>query len=303
MNIYKNPVAFLITAIVVISIGTLVTTFIPLFAKSNVEPIAGITPYNALELTGRDVYIREGCNNCHTQTVRPLKFETARYGDYSRSGEFVYDRPFLWGSKRTGPDLAREGGKYPDGWHYEHFKDPRSIVPESNMPAYAWLANNQVEPAYAERKMKALGFPYTPQEISALSGKTEMDALVAYMQKLGADYKKIMAAKAPAAPVTAAGATPAGNPHAGDAVAAKEGHEIFEANCAPCHGKDLEGGIGPKLAGIKDDEADLFKDISNGLPGGMPPFKATLGDDKVWKVVTFLKSGGAANEAAEHGHH
>jgi len=216
----------------------------------------------------------------------------------------VYDRPFLWGSKRTGPDLAREGGKYPDGWHYEHFKDPRQVIPESNMPAYAWLSDNKVDPAYAERKMNTLGFPYTPREIQELSGKTEMDALVAYMQKLGADFKKITAAKAAAAaPATAVGSVPVKNPHSGDATAAMEGEVIFVANCSACHGKNLEGGIGPKLAGIPDDDADLFKDISIGKSGGMPPFKSSLGDDKIWKVVTFLKSGLGAADAAGHGHH
>jgi len=303
MSVYSRPIVFLVVAVVVISVGTLITTFIPLLNKSNVEAMAGIKPYNALELTGRDIYVREGCNNCHTQTVRPLKFETDRYGAYSRGGEFVYDRPFLWGSKRTGPDLAREGGRYPDSWHYTHFKDPRSLVPESNMPAYSWLVDTPVNPAVAEKKMQSLGFPYTPAEISALNGKTEMDALVAYMQKLGADYKAILAANAPKATTVAL----AMNPHSGDMAAAKEGEEIFEVNCSACHGKGLEGGIGPKL---KDNpwlatapEGEVFKVIMEGKSGGMPSFSTGLGADKAWKVVTFLKSGEHTEKEAHEGHH
>lgn len=309
MSVYSRPIVFLVLAVVVISVGTLVTTFIPLFARTTSTPIEGVKPYTALELTGRDIYVREGCNNCHTQTVRPLKFETDRYGEYSRGGEFVYDRPFLWGSKRTGPDLAREGGKYPDSWHYQHMKDPRSLAPDSNMPAYAWLADERLDPAVARKKMDALGFPYTEDEISALEGKTGMDAMVAYTQKLGRDYKAIVAAsKAPAAMPAAAKS----NPYAGDPKAVEEGEETFETNCAPCHGRDLKGGIGPDLTsptlkfGNKD--SDIFTTIAGGRPGGMPPFKDSLGEEGIWKVVSYIRhvrggGGHDADEAAETGHH
>ncbi|MBI5189173.1 MAG: cytochrome-c oxidase, cbb3-type subunit II [Nitrospirae bacterium] len=308
MNVYSRPIVFLVLAIVVISVGTLVTTFIPLFAKTTSTPIDGIKPYTALELAGRDIYVREGCNNCHTQTVRPLKFETDRYGDYSRGGEFVYDRPFLWGSKRTGPDLAREGGRYPDAWHYQHFKDPRALVPDSNMPAYGWLEDTQVDPAVAEKKMAALGFPYTADEITALNGKTEMDAMVAYMQKLGRDFKEIMAAKNAQAAMPASALS---NPYAGNKSAIEEGDDIFEVNCASCHGKDLKGGIGADLtaASLKfgGTDADLYASITGGRPGGMPPFKDALGDDKVWRVVSFIQyvrgGGEEAKEAGHGGHH
>lgn len=301
MSVNSRPVVFLVLAVVVISVGTMITTFIPLFAGTTYEKIEGITPYSPLEVVGRDVYVREGCNNCHTQTVRPLKFETDRYGDYSRGGEFEYDRPFQWGSKRTGPDLAREGGKYPDSWQYQHFNDPRSLVPESNMPAYAWLADEKIDPAYTETKMKTLGFPYTPEDISALSDKSEMDALVAYMQRMGADWKKMNAK--PAAAVSAP--APGENPYAGNEAAIKEGEEIFEANCAACHGEHLTGGIGPDLV---DDEwlfggtdKDIFASINGGRPNGMPPFGSTLGEDKIWKVVSFIKSSYAkGHEASEH---
>lgn len=296
MSVYSKPVVFLVLAVVVISVGTLVTTIIPLLAGSNYETIEGITPYTPLETVGRDIYVREGCNNCHTQTVRPLKFETDRYGDYSRGGEFVYDRPFQWGSKRTGPDLAREGMKYPDSWHYQHFKDPRSLVPESNMPGYSWLSDETIDPAYTESKMKALDFPYTPEQISGLAGKSEMDALVAYMQKMGADYKKLTA--------PAATALPAGtNPYAGNEAAINEGEELFEAICAPCHGEHLTGGIGPNLVDSEwkygGTDADIHTTISGGRPGGMPSFGSSLGNDKIWKIVSFMKSPKVSHEAHE----
>jgi cytochrome c oxidase cbb3-type subunit II len=302
MSVYTRPVVFLVLAVAVISVGTLITTFIPLLTGTTYEKIDGIKPYNALQLTGRDIYIREGCNNCHTQTVRPLKFETDRYGEYSRGGEFAYDRPFLWGSKRTGPDLAREGGKYPDSWHYQHFNNPRTLVPESNMPAYAFLAGNKIDPAYAEKKMKILGFPYTPEEILALSGKTEMDALVAYMQKLGADFKALTAKAVTAKPAEAA----VTNPYSGNEAAAKEGEEIFEANCEACHGKDLTGGIGPNLVDntwiFGSTDTDIYETVSHGRPGGMPSFEKTLGEDRIWKVITYIKSKGAQGHESSEGH-
>jgi len=293
---YKNPVLFLIVALLAISVGTLVTTFIPLLKHSTYTEIEGVTPYNPLELEGRDIYVREGCNNCHTQTVRPLEFETKRYGEYSRSGEFVYDRPFLWGSKRTGPDLARIGGKYNDQWHYIHFDDPRKIAPRSNMPGYGWMKDVPVDAAFIEKKMKTLGFPYEPSEISSLQGKNELDALVAYMQKLGRDFKQIASAKeAMAKPAAAASSvSEETNKYAADHAAIAEGHEIFEANCKVCHGEDLTGGIGPNLVDAEwlygGDDASIHETIMNGRPNGMPPFGGTIGEDAVWKVAAYIKS-------------
>ena len=170
---------------------------VPLFfQKSTTEPIKGIQPYTALQLAGRDVYIREGCYNCHSQMIRPFRAETLRYGHYSVAGESVYDHPFQWGSKRTGPDLARVGGKYSDEWHRIHLVNPRDVVPESNMPAYPWLATAALNPADMAPKMKALrtvGVPYTDAEISAaadeVKGKTEMEAVIAYLQVLGTSLK------------------------------------------------------------------------------------------------------------------
>lgn len=178
--------------LVVISFGGLVQ-ILPLFSDREVtEPIEGMKPLTALELEGRDVYIREGCHVCHTQKIRALRTEVERYGHYSVAGEFVWDRPFLWGSKRTGPDLARVGGRYSDDWQMQHLLDPRSLVPESNMPAYPWLFEREVSAKHTARKLRvqqALGVPYTDAEIETaaedVAGYTEAEALVAYLQQLG----------------------------------------------------------------------------------------------------------------------
>ena len=191
-TIEKNVGLFIVLTFVVVSFGGLVQIVPMFFQKSTTEPIAGLKPYTALQLTGRDIYIREGCVGCHSQMIRPFRAETERYGHFSVAGEFVYDRPFLWGSKRTGPDLHRVGGRYSDEWHYTHLMNPRDVVPESNMPSYKWLADSQADAADIQAKMKTLnvvGHGYTQQEINdapdALKGKTEMDALIAYLQVLG----------------------------------------------------------------------------------------------------------------------
>ena len=194
--IEKNPWLLIGLVVLVISIGGLVEIVPLFFQKSTTEPVAGLKPYSPLRLVGRDVYIREGCYNCHSQMIRPFRAETERYGHYSVAGEFVYDHPFQWGSKRTGPDLARVGGRYSDEWHRAHLDNPRDLVPESNMPSYPWLANAQLVPAEVTAKMRAmqtLGVPYTDEEITAgpgqLEGKTEQDALIAYLQGLGTQIK------------------------------------------------------------------------------------------------------------------
>lgn len=284
----SKPALFLILATAAILVGTIVTMVLP-FAWVNTEAdrIEGVTPYSPLELAGRDVYIREGCNNCHTQTVRPLVAEVLRYGDYSRSGEFVYDRPHLWGSRRTGPDLARIGGKYPDAWHYQHMAVPTSIVPRSNMPAYAFLNDRLVDPDLAKRKMDVLRFPYTVEDITSVRGKTEMDAIVAYMQKLGSDIPWRSTAQAAATP-------PANqeNPYRGDATAMAEGATLYAQHCAGCHGADLQGGIGPGLVDGGLDEAMLFEVIYGGIADGGMPAYASLGSERVWKMVNFILAGG-----------
>ena len=187
----------IVLTLLVVSIGALVEIVPLYFQRSTTQPVEGIKPYTALQLVGRDVYIREGCYNCHSQMIRPFRAETLRYGHYSMAGEFVYDHPFQWGSKRTGPDLHRVGGKYSDEWHSVHLNNPRDLVPESNMPAYPWLAQAKLEegPKVAPR-MKALrmvGVPYTDAEIKTadeeVTGKTELDAVIAYLQVLGTAVK------------------------------------------------------------------------------------------------------------------
>jgi len=178
--------------IAVVSIAGLVEIVPLFFQKSTTQPVKGLMPYTALQLTGRDIYIREGCNNCHSQMIRPFRAETERYGHYSVAGEFVYDHPHLWGSKRTGPDLARVGARYSDDWHRVHLNNPRDVVPESNMPGYPWLARSPADADTIQAKMKVLrtlGVPYTDDDIAkapaALKDKTELDAMVAYLQGLG----------------------------------------------------------------------------------------------------------------------
>jgi cytochrome c oxidase cbb3-type subunit 2 len=182
-----------------VSVGGLVEIVPLFFQKSTTEAVAGLKPYPALQLEGRDIYIREGCYTCHSQMIRPFRAETERYGHYSVAGESVYDHPFLWGSKRTGPDLARVGGRYSDEWHRVHLMNPRDVVPESNMPAYSWLAKNPVSAASVPANMKALqkvGVPYTDAQIAAaakeVEGKTEMEAVIAYLQQLGTALKPVM---------------------------------------------------------------------------------------------------------------
>ena len=195
-KVEKNIGLMIILIIGVISVGGLVQ-IVPLFFQDSLtEPVEGLKPYSALRLEGRDIYVRESCYVCHSQMIRPFRAETERYGHYSVAGEFVYDRPFQWGSKRTGPDLHRVGGRYSDEWHRVHMINPRDVVPESIMPGYPWLANNMVDGSDIQAKMqtlRTLGAPYTDAEIEAapqaLEGKTELDALIAYLQGLGTELK------------------------------------------------------------------------------------------------------------------
>jgi cytochrome c oxidase cbb3-type subunit 2 len=195
--IEKNIGWLIVLTILVVSVGGLVQIVPLFFQKSTTEAVPGLKPYDALQLTGRDVYVREGCYTCHSQMIRPFRAETERYGHFSVAGEFVYDRPFQWGSKRTGPDLHRVGGRYSDNWHYVHLMNPRDVVPESNMPAYPWLTDAPANAADIQAKMRVLnvvGHGYTDEEINAapaaLEGKTEMDALIAYLQVLGTSGPK-----------------------------------------------------------------------------------------------------------------
>jgi cytochrome c oxidase cbb3-type subunit 2 len=195
-DIERNIGFMIVLIVMVIAVGGLVEIVPLFFQRSVTEPVAGLKPYTALQLAGRDVYIREGCYNCHSQMIRPFRAETERYGHYSVAGEFVYDHPFQWGSKRTGPDLARVGGRYSDEWHRLHLRQPRDLVPESNMPAYTWLDRAMLDPDSIAPRMRALrivGVPYTEDEIDgaaeSVKGKSEEDALIAYLQVLGTALK------------------------------------------------------------------------------------------------------------------
>jgi len=316
-SIYQKPIAFAITAAVVVLIGTIVTALVPLFIPSTQPIKAYVKPYTAVELEGRDIYIREGCNNCHTQTVRPIRTEVARYGDYSKPEEFAYDRPFLWGSKRTGPDLARIGGKYPDAWHYQHLYNPRSMFAKSNMPSYAWLATRPLDTSLSYKKTKVLGYGYTEEQVrqqieqyrkkvtspdypakkirdkvtppELRNRLTEMDALIAYLQKIGRDYKESHKRL-----IIAKRIKKTKNPYEGNPDAIKRGKEIFLSKCSACHGENAKGGIGPDLTDNKwkygGSDKEIYMSIANGRPGGMPPWGTTLSDDDIWKVIAYLRS-------------
>lgn len=195
-TVEKNIGLMMVFILLLVSVGGLVQIVPLFFMKSTTQPVEGLKPYTALQLEGRDVYLREGCYVCHSQMIRPFRAETERYGHYSVAGEFVYDHPFQWGSKRTGPDLARVGGRYSDAWHIAHLNNPRDVVPESIMPSYPWLANADLNPEGIQAKMNAmrlLGVPYTDDDIAkapeAIKGKKEIDALVAYLQGLGTAVK------------------------------------------------------------------------------------------------------------------
>jgi cytochrome c oxidase cbb3-type subunit 2 len=196
--IEKNSALMIVLIILVLAVGGLVEIVPLFFQRSTTEPVAGLKPYTPVQLAGRDIYLREGCYNCHSQMIRPFRAETERYGHYSVAGEFVYDHPFQWGSKRTGPDLQRVGAKYSDEWHRTHLNNPRDLVPESNMPGYPWLAKAPARSDDIGAKMRALrrvGVPYTDEDIAGarvqLAGKTEQDVLIAYLQVLGTALKAV----------------------------------------------------------------------------------------------------------------
>lgn len=195
-KIEKSAGWLAILTVVAISFGTLVEITPLMFLKDTTTPVDGLKPYTALQMEGRDVFIREGCTNCHSQMIRPFRHEVERYGHYSVAGESIWEHPFLWGSKRTGPDLARVGGRYSDDWHHAHLMDPRSVVPQSNMPGYPWLDTAILDGKLTAKKLeifRGFGVPYTDEDIAgaeaAVKGKTEMEALIAYLQSLGTALK------------------------------------------------------------------------------------------------------------------
>jgi len=301
--IYRKPISFALMAAVSVLIGSIVTMAYPMLRPEMHPRLDSLQPFTALQLAGRDIYQREGCVGCHTQTVRPLRSEVVRYGDYSKAGEFYYDRPFLWGSKRTGPDLAREGGKRPDAWHYQHYADPRAIEKRSNMPRYAFLADQKLDPDETRSHMAALGLAHTPAEIAALASRTEMDALVAYTQWLGHAVKRRAGPDA----VDLAERKPLGD----SPQAIARGHKVFAENCSACHGDEGHGvaQVAPDLlddrfleeAGDMPDAAYLAvirggSDAKaalgrKGMPsGGMTAFEGQLPVEDMWAVIAFLRA-------------
>ena len=332
-SIYRKPVAFAILATVVVLAGTIATMAYPMLRADMHPKVDGLKPLGPLALAGRDVYQREGCVNCHTQTVRPLKSEVVRYGgnrspepggQYSIAGEFAYDHPFLWGSKRTGPDLAFEGWLKPAAWHAAHLRDPQAVIPRSNMPAYAFLGERAVDPAALEahlRALRAVGVPYSDQDLAgvpaAVQGKTELDAVVAYLTSLGRAVDRGGRGAA-----VAEARLDQANPLAGTRAAIRKGKGLFEENCAACHGEEAEGtpGVAPSLVddeflGVKGDMPDaaylLFvkggSDAKQALgrpgqkDGGMPAFTGQLTDEDIWSIITFLRAR-KAHEASEGEH-
>jgi cytochrome c oxidase cbb3-type subunit 2 len=329
-KIYSKPVTLAVMATCAVLVGTVVTMAYPLLRPEMHVKVAGLKPLPALELAGRDVYQREGCVNCHTQTVRPLKSEVVRYGGnraqeptgrYSLAGEFAYDHPFLWGSKRTGPDLAFEGWLKPSAaWQKEHLEHPQKLVARSNMPAYAFLNREPLDGAAVQASMRALrrvGVPYTDADVAdapaAVQGKTNMDALVAYVLSLG---KAVNRGGAGGGEVDLATANPLGQTVA----AVTRGKHLWEANgCGACHGDEAHGqpGVAPDLlddefGGQKGDlpDAAYFAMIKGGSDakaalgrpgvkeGGMQAFGGELQDEDIWAIVAWLRNQ-KAHEATE----
>lgn len=286
-SIYSKALLLSIAAAVTVLIGTIVTVFIPMFTEGMHPKVENLKPFTALELAGRDIYQAEGCINCHTQTVRPLKADVMRYGPYSKAGEFAYDRPFLWGSKRTGPDLARIGGKYPDEWHIQHFESPQAFYPKSNMPPYPWFKNKPVNVSATLAGMDALGFPYTEDEVAELQESTQLDAMVAYMQLLGTAVARESVIEVSYDEIAAE------SPLSGDAEAVETGRNLYKAECAGCHGQNAEGNIGASLVDYSMGELpdnDTYFIIAEGFEGAMPGYASKFSQNKIWALVEYINS-------------
>jgi cytochrome c oxidase cbb3-type subunit 2 len=300
-KIYSKPILFTLMVTVAVLAGSIVMMAYPMLRADMHPKLENLRPFTALQLAGRDIYQREGCVNCHTQTVRPLRTEVMRYGDYSKAGEFFYDRPFLWGSKRTGPDLAREGGKRPDAWHLAHFENAQAIVPRSNMPPYGWMKANKLDAAAVKAHMDALGLPFTGQQIAELATRTEMDALVAYTQQLGHAVEK----KKAAGGLDLAATNPFGT--SPQAIAAGAG--LFAASCSVCHGDEGQGGIGPSFTNGEflaqkgyGTDGEYFAVISGGSDakkaigrpgspdGGMEAYAGQIPPEGIWQLVSWIRA-------------
>lgn len=286
-NIYSKFIPFSILTLVVVLIGSIVTAFYPLVRDEMHPRLENQPVYSPLELAGRDIYQREGCSLCHTQVVRPLKTEVLRYGDYSKGGESYGERPFLWGSRRTGPDLARVGGKYPDEWHMQHFLDPQKFAPKSNMPKYYWFENTKVNADATRKHMKTLGIPYDEEDMKALSNATELEAMTAYMQVLGIAVEPFQMVT-----ISEEDFEKNGNPASGNPDAVIRGKALYIADCAGCHGVNGEGNVGMPLQGYGAymEESIAFITIANGLQGAMPGFANTMSRMQIGSIVEYLKT-------------
>ena len=284
-SIYSKPILFAVLAFVVIMVGTVVTTLYPLI-RSDMHPrLEALEPYTALELAGRDIYQREGCSLCHTQTVRPLKADVMRYGDYSKAGESADERPFLWGTRRTGPDLARIGQKYPEQWHLQHFVNPQKFAPKSNMPRYTWL-DRAVDATATEKHMMGLGYSYTSDEIQKLAKMSELEALTAYMMKLGHAVDNVQLVT-----LTEEDYAAYDNRLRGNTAARELGRSIYEAECAGCHGLNGKGNISvTDFTDYEIDEESAFLTIANGFEGMMPHFISIMTRDQIAGVLEYLKT-------------
>lgn len=286
-DVFSKALPFVILVTITVLIGTIVMVFVPMFTSGMHAKLDDLKPYSMLELAGRDVYQKEGCVNCHTQTVRPLKSEVLRYGDYSKAGEFAYDHPFLWGSKRTGPDLARIGGKYPDEWHVQHMESPQAFFPKSNMPKYPWLKEKKLSAKEMKARMDVLGFPYTTEELEGISEHTELDAMIAYLQVIGTSV-----AREPVMEVEES-SVEAENPFAGSKAALEAGRSLYRDECAGCHGVNAEGNIGGSLVDYAEtdpDDRDTYLIIANGFEGAMPSFAPILSTERIWALVAYIES-------------
>lgn len=306
-TIYDKAPVFTVVALIVVLIGTIITVFVPLMtdamhpklenpvnAKEN-----GDYNYSILQLAGRDVYQKEGCNNCHTQTVRPLKADVLRYGEISQPGESAYERPFLWGSKRTGPDLSRLSGMYSDDWHKAHLINPQAFYPTSNMPKYPWLETKKIDVEEMKKHADALKIPYTDAEIKELENATELDAMVAYLQKLGSHVTNTHSVK-----VDEEAFMQINTPKTAK-IDLDRARVLYDTLCIGCHGETGQKSIDKyTLTSIPFSEIDpnaadgeLFVYIANGMEGVMPAHLKIMTQDEIWSLVALVKQIGAKNAA------
>ena len=294
-SIYSKGLIFTVVALVVILIGTIATVFVPMMTDAMHPKLENVqnNPYTPLQLAGRDVYQKEGCINCHSQTVRPLKADVLRYGEISQPGESAYEQPFLWGSKRTGPDLARVGGVYSDEWQKAHMINPQHFFPKSNMPKYPWLAEKKLNPQVIEKHAKTLGLTYTQEDIDALAEMTELDALVAYLQQLGTYVENTHAILADEAAFENAT-----NPNLNNQDKIARGEEIYNLLCIGCHANNGKGSAeGYELTSMTFAEAlpnytdgAIFTTIANGKEGAMPAHLKIMSKDDIWSVSAYVRT-------------